>query len=81
MVDVAKSEFQLVELDEQTFVNTSIPISHHAALRAGFAGYTANPRWSAAKVRAWQLGRTWRKALCQGDMVVRADDKVLVPAR
>ena len=81
MVDVAKSRFQLVELDENTFVNTSIPISHHAALRSGFAGYTANPRWSATKFRAWQVGRTWRKALRRGEMVIRAGDNVLVSAR
>ncbi|MGF1512728.1 MAG: hypothetical protein ACFB5Z_03400 [Elainellaceae cyanobacterium] len=80
MANVARSRFQLVELDENTFVNTSIPISHHAALRAGFAGYTANPRWTVTKFRAWRVGRTWRKALRQGDMVIRADDNVLVPS-
>ena len=80
MANVTNSKVQLVELDDHTSVNTSIPISHHAALRAGFAGYTANPRWSATKFRAWQVGRTWRKALYRGDMVVRTDDHLLVSA-
>ncbi|MGF1536299.1 MAG: hypothetical protein ACFB4J_07430 [Elainellaceae cyanobacterium] len=80
MADAAKSRFQLVELDENTFVKTSIPISHHAALRAGFAGYTANPRWTVTKFQAWRVGRTWRRALREGEMTVRADDNVLVPS-
>ena len=79
MTHLTSNRVQLVELDEDTFVNTAIPLNYHAALRAGFAGYTANPRWSAPKFRAWQMGRTWRKALCQGDMVV-SDDRLLVAA-
>jgi len=78
MTNVTNSRVQLVELDEDTLVNTSIPISHHAALRAGFAGYTANPRWSATKFQAWQVGRTWRQALRRGEMTVRDGDRVLV---
>jgi hypothetical protein len=49
------------------------------ALRAGFAGYTANPRWNAVKFHAWKTGRQWRQAYSQGTMVVRSTDSLLVP--
>ncbi|MEO0407261.1 MAG: hypothetical protein AAF289_07925 [Cyanobacteria bacterium P01_A01_bin.135] len=79
MTHLTDAKGQLVELDENTLVNTALPASHHAALRAGFAGYTANPRWSATKFRAWQVGRQWRQALYRGELV-RGGDRRLVCA-
>jgi hypothetical protein len=69
---------KVVELTEDISVNTDIPQEHHAALRSGFAGYPANPRWSASKFRAWKIGRQLRENLAQGRMVVRTKDSMLV---
>lgn len=70
----------VVELDKGVRVCTPIPSQNHAALRSGFAGYTANPRWNASKFRAWRIGRQWRDAVNTGKMTVRQDDSMLVPA-
>lgn len=80
MTHLTDSQGQLIDLDGNTFVNTTLPPALHAALRSGFAGYTANPRWSATKFRAWQVGRTWRQALYRGDLVIRNSDRRLVCA-
>ncbi|MGJ3251691.1 MAG: hypothetical protein ACFE0J_11235 [Elainellaceae cyanobacterium] len=69
----------VVELNEDVLARTPISIENHAALRSGFAGYTANPRWNASKFRAWRIGRQWRNALNNGEMVVRESDSMLVP--
>ncbi len=70
----------VVDLTDNVLVNTPIPSAHHAALRSGFAGYPANPRWNATKYKAWKIGREWREALARGEMVVRSTDSMLVPA-
>ncbi len=71
--------FTVVELAQGIFVQTPIPPENHSALRAGFAGYTANPRWGANKFLAWKMGRQWRSALDRQEMVVRAHDAMLIP--
>lgn len=70
----------VVDLTEKVLVSTPIPSAHHAALRSGFAGYPVNPRWNAAKYKAWKTGREWREALARGEMIVRATDSMLVSA-
>jgi hypothetical protein len=75
----AVSKIAVVELAQGIYVRTSIPIENHSALRAGFGGYTANPRWGAAKFLAWKTGRQWRTALAANKMTVRASDSMLVP--
>lgn len=70
----------VVELTENVLVQTTIPSESHPALRSGFAGYPANPRWNASKFCAWKTGCMWRRALCQGEMVVRQSDSMLVLA-
>jgi hypothetical protein len=70
---------KVVELEDGVLVCTSIPAENHAALRSGFARYTANPRWNAIKFRAWRIGRQWREALDEGTMTIRASDSMLVP--
>ncbi|MGF1495542.1 MAG: hypothetical protein ACFB8W_01775 [Elainellaceae cyanobacterium] len=75
-----RNEQLLVELDQGVLARTSIPSSNHAALRAGFAGYTSNPRWNAAKFRAWRVGRAWRDAVAEGRMAIRPSDSMLVAA-
>jgi hypothetical protein len=69
----------VVELTHGVLARTTIPSAHHSALRSGFAGHPANPRWNAAKVIAWKTGRQWRTALAQGEMVVRSTDSMLIP--
>ena len=56
----------------------SLPPSCHSALRAGFAGYSTNPRWNGAKLRAWRLGKEWRRALEAGEMKVCGPEHLLV---
>ena len=68
----------LVELNSEVRVKTPLPPSCHSALRAGFAGYSTNPRWNNAKLRAWKLGREWRQALAAGKMQVCGPDAVLM---
>lgn len=77
---ISCSNLILVELDKGVRVRTSIPSENHAALRAGFAGYTANPRWCGSKFVAWRIGRTWRNSLESGKLTVRQDDFMLVPS-
>lgn len=76
----ANRNFTIVELTKGVHVRTLIPLENHSALRAGFAGYTANPRWGAAKFMAWKTGRQWRSALARNEMIVRSTDLMLVPA-
>jgi hypothetical protein len=68
-----------VDLSEGIFVRTLIPKENHAALRSGFAGYPANPRWNVNKYHAWKMGSQWRNDLSTGKMVVRSNDSLLVP--
>ena len=70
----------LVDLTDKVSVRTAISQENHPALRSGFAGYPANPRWNVNKYRAWKAGRQLRDALKQGSMVVRQSDCLLVPA-
>ena len=74
-----KARCAIVELADGVYARTSIPAENHSALRAGFSGYTANPRWTAAKFIAWKTGRQWRAAVANNQMVVRASDSMLVP--
>ena len=70
----------VVELAEGVSVRTLILAMNHPALRSGFAGFPANPRWNATKFRAWKTGREWKAALSSGEMVVRSTDSMLVSA-
>lgn len=77
---IGRSNLMLVELDKGVLARTSIPGENHSALRAGFAGYTSNPRWCASKFVAWRTGRSWRDALQNGTLAIRQSDSMLVPA-
>lgn len=68
----------LIDLTETIKVHTSLHAEQLPALRAGFAGCPHNPRWTARKYYAWKQGRAWRKALEQGELVVRETDSCLV---
>ncbi len=68
----------LVDLAENIVAQTTIPITHHAALRAGFAGYPVNPRWCVTKFQAWKTGQKWQEALQKGEMIIRSQDQMLV---
>ena len=70
----------VVDLTEGILVQTTIPRKSHPALRAGFAGYPANPRWNIIKFSAWKTGRKWKEALAKGKMIVRSTDSMLVLA-
>jgi hypothetical protein len=74
------THFTIAELTPGVYTRTSISAVNHAALRAGFAGYTANPRWNASKFHAWKTGRQWRHALNSQEMVIREMDSMLVHA-
>jgi hypothetical protein len=69
----------VVDLTDKVFVRTVIPKENHAALRSGFAGYPANPRWNITKYHAWKKGCQWRENLNRGKMVIRTEDSMLVP--
>mgnify|MGYP006421661551 CR=1 FL=1 len=69
---------KVVDLRENVLVTTSLPNASIPALRSGFAGYPANPRWSAIKFHAWKVGRQWRQEWKKGNLVVRASDSMLV---
>jgi hypothetical protein len=71
----------VVDLTESIWLCTAMPQENHAALRSGFAGYPANPRWNVTKYQAWKTGRQLREALKQGEMVVRSTDCMLIPAK
>ncbi|NJK28202.1 MAG: hypothetical protein HC925_06500 [Coleofasciculaceae cyanobacterium SM2_3_26] len=75
------TEYAIVDLGRGVFVRTVLPDTSIPALRSGFAGYPANPRWNAVKVHAWKVGRQWRKALACGEMVVRGSDAMLVSSQ
>lgn len=68
--------FTMVELARDIQVQTSLPPSCHPALRAGFAGYTDNPRWTPQKRRAWKQGQQWRRELA--DNLIEIRDGVLL---
>lgn len=72
---------RIVQLSEQIKVETDIQDRHLPALRSGFAGYPANPRWDGAKFMTWKIGRQWRNALQVGTVVVREVDAMLVMAQ
>ncbi|MBF2078935.1 MAG: hypothetical protein IGR76_10565 [Synechococcales cyanobacterium T60_A2020_003] len=76
---VTKTNLVTVEIAEGVFARTSIAPENHSALRAGFGGYTANPRWNATKFLAWKTGRQWRAAVANHEMMVRSSDSMLVP--
>jgi len=63
--------FPPVELAHSIQVQSSLPPSCHSALRAGFAGYTDNPRWTPQKRRAWKQGKQWRSELAAGLIEVK----------
>lgn len=69
----------VVDLTDKVSALTSISKPNHAALRSGFVGYPANPRWNTIKFRAWQTGRKWREELAQGKILVRSTDSMLIP--
>lgn len=77
---IGRSNLKLVELDKGVLAKTAIPSDNHAALRAGFAGFTSNPRWCASKFVAWRTGKAWKQALEAGQLAVRSTDSLLVPA-
>ncbi len=70
---------KMVDLSTNVSVFTAIAQENHAALRSGFAGCPANPRWNVSKFHAWKTGRQLRTDLAQGRMVVRSHDGMLVP--
>lgn len=72
--------FMVVDLAEGILVGSLMPKDNLPALRSGFAGYPANPRWNVVKYRAWKMGRQLRQSLDAGDIVVRASDSMLIPA-
>jgi len=69
---------KVVKLTEGILVHTQLKSSYIPALRSGFAGYPINPRWNGVKYSAWKTGKQWRKALINGEMVVRSTDSILV---
>ncbi len=69
---------KVVKLTEGILVRTQLKSDYIPALRSGFAGYPVNPRWSGVKYSAWKTGKQWRKALLNGEMVVRSTDSTLV---
>lgn len=71
---------RVVQLSENIKVDTDIRDCHLPALRSGFAGYPANPRWDGSKFMTWKMGRHWRNALQSGTVIVRQSDSMLVLA-
>lgn len=69
----------VADLTDCIYVNTQILPENYPALRSGFAGYPANPRWTVAKYQAWKSGRQLRDAYTKGQMIVRSTDSMLVP--
>lgn len=70
--------FTTVELTPDLNVRTQLPPSCHSALRAGFAGYTDNPRWTPIKRHGWKQGRQWRDQLAAQELEIR-DGLLLTP--
>ena len=52
-----------IELSPGIEIQALVPKEHIPALRAGFALFPANPRWSALKFQAWKSGRRLRQAV------------------
>lgn len=75
------TKIMVVDLAAGVKVQTAISSTNQAALRSGFAGYPANPRWGAVKYRAWKTGRELRESLQEGKLVVRSSDSMLVVAK
>ncbi len=71
---------RVVQLSENIKVDTDIRDYHLPALRSGFAGYPANPRWDGSKFMTWKMGRQWRNALQIGTVVIRQSDSMLILA-
>ena len=80
MANTLKQQDFVVDLNEGILVRTPIPSPNHAALRSGFAGLPANPRWNVEKFRAWKTGRQLRDSLMRQEMIVRHSDSMLVLA-
>ncbi len=78
MLEQDKNKEKVVKLGESVLARTQLKDAYIPALRAGFAGYPVNPRWSGVKFYAWKKGRQWRQALSRGEMVVRSRDSMLV---
>jgi len=78
---VKETNPMIVKLTDQITVETIINSENHAALRAGFAGYPSNPRWSVTKYSAWKTGAHWRETLQKGEMLVRESDSRLISAK
>lgn len=70
----------VVDLAEGVMIGILMPKDNLPALRSGFAGYPVNPRWNVVKYRAWKTGRQLRQSLDAGELVVRPNDSMLVPA-
>ena len=78
MLKEQNHNLKVVKLTEEILVRTQLKSAYIPALRSGFAGYPVNPRWSGVKYSAWKTGKQWRKALVNGEMVVRSADSILV---
>ncbi|MCL2928709.1 MAG: hypothetical protein O4861_07475 [Trichodesmium sp. St16_bin4-tuft] len=78
MLKEQNHNLKVVKLTEGILVRTQLKNAYIPALRSGFAGYPVNPRWSGVKFWAWKRGKQWRKALLNGEMVVRSTDSILV---
>lgn len=65
-----------IELSPGIEIQAFVPKEHIPALRAGFALFPANPRWSALKFQAWKSGRRLRQAVDRGETYVK--DRYLV---
>lgn len=61
MAKLIQNNPQAVELQGKIWIYTHITQENHSALRSGFAGYPANPRWNVNKYRAWKQGIKWRE--------------------
>jgi hypothetical protein len=74
---MVKNNLTAVDLTDKVWIYTQIPPENHAALRSGFAGYSANPRWNVTKYRAWKQGYQWREELSQGRLAVSEDSQLV----
>ena len=80
MVKLGQNSLIVADLTENIWIYTRISPENHPALRSGFAGYRANPRWSAIKYLAWKQGYQWREELSAGRLTIRQSDSQLVAA-
>ena len=78
MVKLGQNSLIVADLTENIWIYTRISPENHAALRSGFAGYRANPRWSATKYLAWKQGYQWREDLSIGRLTIRQSDSQLL---